>query len=166
MQVAALAAGATESVLRAQPASSASKDSSAGTNTSSDETSFARTRPACFARRDRSASPGTSSEESDESDEEEPVKRDRVASYGHGFRGLWKSASWRSSSSARPGSSRAAGRKLRKEPQKFKRNQQDVTGSLKADRQNLRTAELEHLFRDPSFQGLPKGGAGAAPAGV
>ena len=34
-----------------------------------------------------------------------------------------------------------------KEPQKFKRNQQDMTSSLKADRQNLRTAELEHLFR-------------------
>ncbi|CAL5222943.1 g5380 [Coccomyxa viridis] len=53
-----------------------------------------------------------------------------------------------------------------KEPQKFKRKQQDVAGSLKADRQNLRTAELEQLFKDPSFQGLPKGGAGAAPAGV
>ena len=32
-------------------------------------------------------------------------------------------------------------------PQNFKRKQLDVAGSLKADRQNLRTAELEQLFK-------------------
>ena len=30
---------------------------------------------------------------------------------------------------------------------KLKRKQQDIAGSLKADRQNLRTAELEQLFQ-------------------